>query len=174
MENPNQDPILLTEEQLAALSDAQKQIFTKLEEADQRFFARNFSAESLGRALERKWGTYQSQARLRSFDERVKENMLNKGSPSSTPSTLTGADLAVGAAGVAGMVGIGVLASQIAPEGKAAWRGVTPRDLVDPLERDFRPPDQNRSEIHPAKRSRCDPGNGPDSDHGRISARAAN
>jgi len=133
MENPNLELPFLSEEQQATLSDSQKQIFAQLGEADQLFFAHNFSAQSLGRALERKWQTHQSQARLRSFDEKVKANLQNKGSVSSTPPGLNATDLAVGAAGVAGMVGIGALASQIAPDGKAAWRGVNPRDLVDPL-----------------------------------------
>ena len=41
-------------------------------------------------------------------------------------------DLILGA-GVAGAIGVGVLAGKIAPEGKASWRGVSPRDLVEPL-----------------------------------------
>ena len=50
---------------------------------------------------------------------------------------LNASDLSVGAAGIAGAVGVGLLASKIAPEGKADWRGVEPHDLVNPLVETF-------------------------------------
>ncbi len=127
----------LSPEQLEALTDSQKQIFTQLDEKDRQFFAGNFSPTSLGQALERKWESVQSRARLEAFDQRVKENLTAAGTQATDKPGLTGGDVALGAAGVAGAVGIGVLARKIAPEGKATWRGVTPRDLVDPLVNTF-------------------------------------
>ena len=128
---------MLSAEQQAALTEAQKQIFGQLDEKDRQFFARNFSPASLGKALERKWETIQSNARLAEFDKRVSQNLTGQASaPTETPG-LNAGDLAIGAAGVAGVVGIGILAKKIAPEGKATWRGVRPRDLVDPLIKTF-------------------------------------
>lgn len=124
---------LLTTEQLQALTDSQKEIFLKLTLQDQQFFAKNFFPASLGKALERKWENIQSNARLAAFDQRVKENLAAQVSSTSSSPGLSAGDIAVGAAGVAGAVGIGVLAKKIAPDGKATWRGTTPRDFVDPL-----------------------------------------
>ncbi|MEW5868861.1 MAG: hypothetical protein AB1894_06260 [Chloroflexota bacterium] len=134
-QTPNYSP--LSPEQLTELNDAQKDIFQQLDEKDRQFFAKNFSPASLGKALERKWETIQSRARLSAFDQRVKENLTGPGKDAPEKPGLNAGDLALGAAGVAGVVGIGVLASKIAPEGKATWRGVTPRDLIDPLVKTF-------------------------------------
>ena len=134
----------LSTEQLAALTEAQKQIFTQLAPSDRQFFAQNFSPAALGKALERKWEVVQSRARLTAHDQRVQHSLTAQSAALSTSSatpaaksSLSMGDVAVGAAGVAGLVGIGVLASKIAPQGKATWRGVTPRDLVDPLVKAF-------------------------------------
>jgi hypothetical protein len=137
MTDSSPDTSLLSAEQLAALTDAQKQIFTRLDPPDQQFFAQNFSPASLGKALERKWETLQSRSRLAAHDKQVQQNFQAQGFAPAANSSLTAGDIAVGAAGVAGLIGIGVLAKQIAPEGKASWRGVTPRDLVDPLIKAF-------------------------------------
>lgn len=123
----------LSDEQIEGLAENQKQIFLQLDEADRRFFADNFTAQSLGKALDRRWETLQSRARLAEFDNRLKESLLSDSPRQSAQPSLSGGDLAVGAAGLAGAVGIGALASQIAPSGKASWRGVQPGDLVEPL-----------------------------------------
>ena len=128
---------LLSSEQQQALTDTQKEIFLQLDAKDQQFFAGNFSPASLGKALERKWKTIQSNAGLAAFDQRVKESFAAQASaPASSPG-LSAGDIAIGAAGVAGAVGIGVLAKKIAPEGKAAWRGAKPRDFIDQLVKTF-------------------------------------
>jgi hypothetical protein len=131
------DYSLLSSEQLNALTESQKEIFQKLDPKDQKFFAQNFSQASLGKALERKWESIQSNTRLAAFDQQIKENFTAQASTPAPSPGLSAGDIAVGAAGVAGAVGIGVLAKKIAPEGKATWRGVKPRDLVDPLIKTF-------------------------------------
>ncbi|MBN2549184.1 MAG: hypothetical protein JXB15_08510 [Anaerolineales bacterium] len=123
----------LSSEQLAALNDTQKEIFLSLDAQDRQFFAKNFSAAGLGQALERKWETVQSRLRTSAFDQRIKENLQAQGGASAQSSSLSVGEVAAGAAGIAGAVGIGVLAKKIAVDGKAAWRGVSPRDLVDAL-----------------------------------------
>lgn len=126
----------LSPEQYAALTGAQRDIFFALTEKDQVFFAANFSVSSLGSALERKRQTLQSRARVDEHDQRVKSSMqaLANGAQ---PSDSGGMQGLAGAAGMAAAVGLGVAARKIAPEGKAAWRGVTPRDLVNPLIDEF-------------------------------------
>jgi hypothetical protein len=128
-----QDYSPLSDDQIAALGDEQKVIFAQLDPKDRQFYADNFSPDSLGKALERKWEILQSRARLTAFDQKVKENLTAGIGEPADRADLSAGDVAVGAAGVAGAVGIGVLAKQIAPEGVATWRGVAPRDLVDPL-----------------------------------------
>ena len=123
----------LSAEQLQALSDAQKEIFLNLNVKDRQFFALTFSPTGLGEALERKWEIIQSRTRLETFDKRLKANLAETKIAPKAKSDLSAKDIAVGAAGVAGLVGMGVLARKIAPDGTAAWQGVTPRDLVDPL-----------------------------------------
>jgi hypothetical protein len=123
----------LSPEQIEILSDAQKGVFLQLDEKDREFYAENFSPGSLGKALERKGEIMQSRARLAAFDEKVKANLASSAGEAITGPGLSAEDVAIGAAGVAGAIGVGVLARQIAPEGKASWRGVTPRDLVEPL-----------------------------------------
>jgi hypothetical protein len=127
----------LTTEQLAALSEAHKQIFLGLGAKDRQFYAASFSPESLGKALDRKGALIQSRARLNAFNQKVKQDMLSAASQTAPEPTLTGGEIAIGAAGLAGVVGIGALASQIAPQGKATWRGVEPGDLVVPLVNSF-------------------------------------
>jgi hypothetical protein len=123
----------LSPDQLATLSEAQKEIFLKLDPKDRQFYADNFSPTSLGIALDRKWEIMQSRARLDAFDQKVKENLAASADTQAEKPGLSAGDVAAGAAGAAGLVGVGVLARQIAPEGKATWRGVAPRDLVEPL-----------------------------------------
>jgi hypothetical protein len=137
MTDQNIDLSPLSSEQIDSLSQAQKDIFLALDEKDRQFFAKNFSAENLGKALERKWETIQSRSRITAFDDRLKESLLAKSQSATTQQGLTTGDLAMGAAGLAGVVGVGVLASQIAPLGKASWRGVKPDDLVSPLAKTF-------------------------------------
>jgi hypothetical protein len=137
MSDQTADYAPLSAEQLAALNDVQKDIFLKLDPADRQFFAGNFSPASLGKALERKWETVKSRATLAAHDQRLRDSLQARGGEAAAKPGLSAGDVAAGAAGVAGLVGIGVLARQIAPQGKAAWRGVTPRDLVDPLVREF-------------------------------------
>jgi len=127
----------LSVDQLAALNDAQKEIFLQLDAADRQFFAANFSPASLGKALERKWETLKSRAALAAHDQRMKDRLQAKSGEAAARPAISASDVAVGAAGVAGLVGIGALARQIAPEGKASWRGVAPRDLVDALVNEF-------------------------------------
>lgn len=135
MSNPTPNASLLSPEQLAALSDEQQRIFSQLHPADQQFFARSFSPASLGPALERKWAIIQANAPLVDLDRQTRQALALPAS-ASTPGSKTGpglGEIAAGAAGVAGMVGIGALAAKLAPQGVATWRGVKPRDLVDPL-----------------------------------------
>jgi hypothetical protein len=124
---------LLSAEQLAALTDEQKAIFEQLKPKDQRFFAKNFTPEDLGPALDRKGERLKERARQTAHDERVKARIQADAGLTPTQPGLSAGEVAAGAAGVAGVVGLGVVASQIAPDGKAAWRGVAPRDLVTPL-----------------------------------------
>lgn len=132
---PNYSP--LSDEQLAALNETQKAIFLQLDNFDRQFFGENFSPISLGKALERKWEVVQSRRALEEHDRRVRERFAKirtgEAQTGESPGKLTAADMAIGAGGIAGLVGVGVLASKIAPEGKAHWRGVQPRDLVEPL-----------------------------------------
>ncbi|MBN1146257.1 MAG: hypothetical protein JXA78_03300 [Anaerolineales bacterium] len=123
----------LSPEQLAALSDAQKEFFQQLDAKDRQFYASHFSPTSLGEALDRKREIMQSRARLDAFDQKVKQNLAASANQQADKPGLSAGDVAAGAAGAAGLVGLGVLARQIAPEGKAEWRGVSPRDLVEPL-----------------------------------------
>ena len=157
---------LLSSEQLQALTDFQKEIFLKLALQDQQFFARNFYSASLGKALERKWENIQSNARLAAFDQRVKENLASQASSSASSPGLSAGDIAVGAAGVAGAVGIGVLAKKIAPDGKAIWRGVKPRDLIDSLVKTFAR--QEKTDI------RFDPPSAEGVIHGNVLLRSSN
>jgi len=130
---PLRDLVPLSPEQIDRLTENQKDIFINLDEKDREFFSTHFSPESLGNALERKWETIQSQARLQEFDKHLKEKLTTNASRTNLQTAITGGDLAISATGVAGAVGIGVLASQIAPTGKASWRGVSPHDLLEPL-----------------------------------------
>ena len=130
-QTPDYSP--LSEEQLETLSDSQKEIFLQLDKSDRQFFGKNFTPRALGKALERKWDILQSQARLKEIDKTVKERLMAEASQEAEKPAIRAEDIAMGAAGVAGAVGIGVLSKKIAPDGKAAWRGVTPRDLVEPL-----------------------------------------
>jgi hypothetical protein len=123
----------LSPEQLEVLNDVQKEIFLQLDDNDRKFYAENFSPSSLGKALDRKWEIMQSRARLATFDQKVKANIASGAEEEVSRTGLSAGDVAMGAAGVAGVIGVGVLARQIAPEGKASWRGVAPRDLVEPL-----------------------------------------
>jgi hypothetical protein len=131
----NPQSILLSNEQMEALDEKQKGIFAQLSPGDQRFFAENFSAASLPLALERKWQAMQSRMMLEQHEQQARERAAN-GTPVQ-PGGLTLSEGAMGAAGVAGVVGMGALARKLAPEGKAAWRGVKPRDLMDPLVQTF-------------------------------------
>jgi hypothetical protein len=128
---------ILTPEHLSALTEEQKSIFSQLDEKDRLFFSTHFSPESLGKALQRKWQTMQSNARLAAFDQRVKENIAVKGTHSTNTAGISAGEAAIGVAGVAGAIGIGVLARKIAPQGKATWRGVKPIDFLDPLTLQF-------------------------------------
>jgi hypothetical protein len=123
----------LNQEQLAALNDEQKQIFTQLESKDRQFYAENFSPKSLGAALGRKWEIMQKHARRSAFEQKVQAEMAEIQNQTEDDVGLSTADIGAGAAGIAGAVGLGVLAKKIAPDGKANWRGVSPRDLVEPL-----------------------------------------
>lgn len=134
---PLPDLAPLSPEQIERLTENQKEIFVNLDEKDREFFSAHFSPETLGKALERKWETIQSQSRVQEFDKHLKEKLTTNASRTSSQAAISGSDLAVSAAGVAGAVGIGVLASQIAPAGKASWRGVSPHDLLEPLYRAF-------------------------------------
>lgn len=133
MNDQTPDLFPLSTEQCTALTEQQKQIFAQLDEKDRQFFAKNFSPTSLGKALERKWETIQSNLRLATFDKKLKENLAAQASQPTEQPNLSAGDIAIGAAGLAGAVGVGVFARKIAPEGKATWNGVTPRDLVNPL-----------------------------------------
>lgn len=127
----------LTDEQLSALTQAQKGIFLQLDPSDRQFFAQNFSPASLGKALDRKGEIMQVRARMSAQDALIKERLAARDSQAIQKPSISAGEVAAGAAGVAGLVGVGALASQIAPGGKAEWRGVTPRDLAPPLERTF-------------------------------------
>lgn len=127
----------LSAEQLSALTETQKAVFLQLDGADRQFFAGNFSPASLGKALDRKAEAMQSRQRVTAHDQKIKENLLAGASAPVAKPSLSAGEIAAGAAGVAGLVGVGVLARQIAPDGQADWRGVTPRDLVDPLVKAF-------------------------------------
>lgn len=133
--NPDFSP--LTNEQIEALTESQKSIFAALDESDRLFFAENFSEASLGAALEKKWQTIQSKARIAEFDSRIKQKLAASANQTGASAELSAQDLALGAAGIAGAVGIGALASQIAPSGQAVWRGVEPKDLILPLVNTF-------------------------------------
>lgn len=135
-EQPTPDYSLLSDEQIEALNEAQREIYLKLAPSDQEFFAQNFQPISLGKALERKWEIMQSRLALDEHDRHVRERYAEIAASYSAESGLSAGDITggvAGAAGIAGLVGLGTLAAKIAPEGKAEWRGVTPRDLVSPL-----------------------------------------
>lgn len=137
MSEQTPDFSLLSPDHLQNLTENQKDIYLKLVPQDQQFFSKNFSPTSLGKALERKWETIQANSRLAAFDQTVKDNLVTQGATISTSPTISAGDIAVGAAGVAGAVGIGMLAKKIAPEGKAIWRGTKPRDFIDLLVKTF-------------------------------------
>jgi hypothetical protein len=126
----------LTDEHIAALSDSQKEIFLQLDESDRQFFGRNFSPSSLSKALERKGAIMQLRLKRKAQDKLIQHRLATGETQLQRPA-LSAGEIAAGAAGVAGLVGVGVLARQIAPDGKAAWRGVSPDDLIPPLERAF-------------------------------------
>ncbi len=135
-EQLNSDYSPLSDDQVEALNEAQREIFLRLVPSDQEFFAQNFQPISLGKALERKWEIIQSRLALDEYDRHLRERYLEIAANSMAESGLSGGDIAsgaAGAAGIAGLVGLGTLAAKIAPKGKAEWRGVTPRDLVGPL-----------------------------------------
>ncbi len=164
---PSPEYAPLSAEQLTALNDAQKDIFVQLDPADRQFFAKSFSPISLGKALERKWQIIQSRAALDEHDRRIRRQFVALASGETAPASpqLTPGDLAAGAAGVAGLVGIGALARKVAPEGKAQWRGVKPRDLVDPLVQAFAR--QPRTDI------RFDPPDSAGAIHGQVLLRTS-
>ncbi len=128
-------PQSLSPEQLAALDENQQAIFASLSPADQQFFTENFPPALLGPALVRKQEAVQSRQLLAEHDQLARDRAaLNT---TGDPGPLSLSEGALGAAGVAGVIGMGVLARKLAPQGKAAWRGVTPRQLVDPLVQTF-------------------------------------
>ncbi len=164
---PNYSP--LSDEQLAALNETQKAIFLQLDNFDRQFFGENFSPTTLGKALERKWEVVLSRRALEEHDRRVRARFAagaqEPPAPGPASGKLTPSDLALGAGGLAGLVGVGVLAGKIAPEGKAGWRGVQPRDLVEPLVKTFAR--QQRTDI------RFDPPDSGGAIHGQVLLRTS-
>lgn len=128
----------LSAEQLGSLTDEQKAIFASLDEADRQFFAENFAPASLGPALEKKAALLRSKSRKTEFEQRYQQNLERARQQfNNLDTSFGGGDIALGAAGAAGLIGVGLLAQKIAPQGKATWRGVRPSDLVSPLEKAF-------------------------------------
>ena len=148
MEKKIPDFSLLSTEQLEAISESQKEIFLNLGKEDQQFFASNFAPATLGSALERKWEAMQARLQVAAHAQRAQESLRTKELEyelNRTHPWISGTDLAAEAAGAVGLVGLGVLARKIAPDGTASWRGVTPHDLVNPLLKTFAR--QERTEI---------------------------
>jgi hypothetical protein len=145
----NYEPLL--QEHIEALTDEQKAIFASLDEVDRQFFAKSFNAASLGAALERKAALLRSRSRKTEFEQRYQQNLERAQQQfDAMDLSLSGGELALGAAGAAGLVGVGVLAQKIAPQGKATWRGVQPSDLVLPLERAFAAQEKTDIRFDPA------------------------
>ena len=141
------NPGLLSDEQRQALTETQYETFMMLDEKDQAFFAANFSPASLSSALERKLASLKARSRIDAHDQAVRSAVQARANASVTESDL-GVGLA-GAAGMAAVVGLGAVAQKIAPQGKATWRGVSPRDLVNPLINEFGSKDRTDIRFNP-------------------------
>lgn len=127
----------LSPEQASSLTEAQKEIFQQLDLKDQAFFAQNFSAQALGKALERKGALVKKKAD-RSFDQRYQKNLEEAHRSLALEGRGAGVgEMAAGVAGAAGVIGLGSLAAKLAPEGMARWRGVAPKDLTAALNNVF-------------------------------------
>jgi hypothetical protein len=154
METSPIDFNLLSTEQLAALSDAQKAVFQMLDEDDQHFFAETFTPADLPGALQRK-----GEIMLRSQTQRKRlaalEERLTRAAALSTGQITESNDINLGeiAAGAAAALGIGTAAHAIATDGSAAWKGVPPRLVANALERTFDNSETTDAEVEGSEES---------------------
>lgn len=126
----------LSTEQLAACNDELKAVYAMLDEKDQVFFAENFSAKDLPRALERKAEILVHNRSNRERLDKLKQLLAQAAArPDHALSGGQGADNLM--TSVAAAAGIGAVVYAVATDNTAHWIGVQPRDLVAPLETEF-------------------------------------
>jgi len=122
----------LSAEQLAALNDEQKAIYSLLVPTDQNFFAATFKPADLPTVLERKGEIMRRNQESRARLEQIKAAMSQ--SAAALP-PVSGEGLG-GALGRAGALGLGAAAA-VASDNTAHYRGVRPVDLVPALRSEF-------------------------------------
>ena len=120
----------LTEDQLAALNDDLKAVFCALDQKDQGFFAKTFSAKDLPVALTRK---AEIMRRDQASRERIAKFKTALAEVPSAPQDKSGDFLAA----AAGAIGIGAAAAAVATDNRASWRGARPDDFIAPLRAEF-------------------------------------
>ncbi|MBN1370377.1 MAG: hypothetical protein JW987_00335 [Anaerolineaceae bacterium] len=130
------DPVFakLSAEQLAALNDEQKAIYSLMVSSDQDFFAATFKPADLPGVLERKGEIMRRNQELRERLEQLKAAMA-KNAAALAPASASGEGLG-NALGMAGALGLGAAAA-VASDNTAHYRGVQPVDLAPALRSEF-------------------------------------
>jgi hypothetical protein len=122
----------LSTEQLAALNDEQKAVFSLMVSSDQKFFAETFIPSDLPVALEHKGEIMRRSQEAREKLEQLKVALAQSAAGVPPPA----AEGLGGALGMAGALGLGAAAA-VASDGAAHYRGVQPMDLVPALRSEF-------------------------------------
>ncbi len=123
----------LSPEQLAALNDELKAVYSLLAPADQDFYAQTFKPADLPLALGRKGEILKRNQAQREKMEKLVADFA--ASSAAHPPVDDKAENVLGA--VAGVLGVGAAAAIVATDNTAHYRGVRPQDLVEPLRAEF-------------------------------------
>lgn len=123
----------LSPEQMAALSDELKAVYSLLGPADQDFYARTFKPADLPVALGRKGEILKRNQALREKMEKLTATFAQEAA--AHPPVDDKGEKVLGA--VAGVLGVGAAAVMVATDNTAHYRGVRPQDLVEPLRAEF-------------------------------------
>ncbi len=128
------DPVFakLSADQMAALNDEQKAIFSLLVPSDQNFFAATFKPADLPVVLERKGEIMRRNQESRERLEQLKAAMAQN---AAALPPVAGEGLG-NALGMAGALGLGAAAA-VASDNTAHYRGVQPADLAPALRSEF-------------------------------------
>jgi hypothetical protein len=134
MTTPNTNALSkLSPEKLAVLSDELKASFCLLSEADQDFFANNFSPASLPGVISKKAELMKQNL---AHAEQYKNLMAKIASDAPASNTASvGADNIL--TGMAAVLGIGAVSAVAVTDNTAFYEGLTPSELVTPLRNEF-------------------------------------